>query len=43
LPDQLQNLAERIGLSSRWVFLTRAANLMGLAVISSEFCPADIL
>ena len=43
LPDQLQNLAERIGLSSRWVFRTRFVNWTGLSVISSEFCPADVL
>ena len=43
LPDQLQNLAERIGLSSRWVLRTRFVNWTGLSVISSEFCPADVL
>jgi len=40
LPDQLQNLAERIGLSSRWVFQIGVVNLTELAVISSEMCPA---
>jgi hypothetical protein len=36
-------LAERIGLSSRWVYQHKAIDLTGLATRATEFLAADIL